>query len=104
MTVQPLNKNRNLAAADQAAQCQFGHEDLSSPVAACPARQPEVFVVPARYAMAEQAAEHADFQPSSPPQSHPMGLRRLRAGYLYLWHADGPLARYAVAVDGLLVE
>ena len=54
--------------------------------------------------MAEQAAEHADFQPSNPPQSHPMGLRRLRAGYLYLWHAEGPLSRYAVAVDGLLVE
>lgn len=103
MTVQLLNKNRNLAAADQAAQCQFGHEDLSSPVVACPARQPEIFVVPTRYAMAEQPAEHTDFQPSSPTQSHPMGLRRLRAGYLYLWHAEGPLTRYAVAVDGLLV-
>lgn len=104
MTTQPLDKNRNLAAADQAAQRQFGDEDLSSPTATCPARQAEIFVVPSRYAMAEQAAEHADFQPASPTQSHPLGLRRLRAGYLYLWHAEGPLKRYAVATDGLLVE
>lgn len=104
MTAQQLDKNRNLAAADQAAQSQFGNEDLSSPVATCPARQPEIFILPCRYAMAEQAAEHPDFQPSSPTQSHPMALRRLRAGYVYLWHAEGPLKRYAVAADGLLLE
>ncbi|MGZ7456392.1 toxin VasX [Pseudomonas sp. Ma2-10] len=104
MTTAPLDKNRNLAAADQAAQCQFGDEELSSPATTCPARQPEIFVVPSRYAMAEQAAEHADFAPSSPTKSHPMALRRLRAGYVYLWHAEGPLKRYAVASDGLLVE
>ncbi|MFJ7314655.1 toxin VasX [Pseudomonas sp. NPDC098747] len=104
MTTAPLDKNRSLAAADQAAQCQFGDEELSSPATTCPARQPEIFVVPSRYAMAEQAAEHADFAPSSPTKSHPMALRRLRAGYVYLWHAEGPLKRYAVASDGLLVE
>ncbi|WP_415760514.1 toxin VasX [Pseudomonas sp. LT1P18] len=104
MTTAPLDKNRNLAAADQAAQCQFGDEELSSPATTCPARQPEIFVVPSRYAMAEQSAEHADFAPSSPTKSHPMALRRLRAGYVYLWHAEGPLKRYAVASDGLLVE
>lgn len=104
MTTAPLDKNRNLAAADHAAQCQFGDEDLSSPATTCPAQQPEIFVVPSRYAMAEQAAEHADFAPSSPTKSHPMALRRLRAGYVYLWHAEGPLKRYAVAADGLLVE
>jgi hypothetical protein len=104
MTAQPLDKNRNLAAADQAAQSQFGNEELSSPATTCPARQPEVFVVPSRYAMAEQAAEHTDFMPSSPTQSHPMALRRLRAGYVYLWHAEGPLKRYAVAADGLMLE
>ncbi|MFW9085290.1 toxin VasX, partial [Pseudomonas sp. P2758] len=104
MTTAALDKNRNLAAADHAAQCQFGDEDLSSPATTCPAQQPEIFVVPSRYAMAEQAAEHADFAPTSPTKSHPMALRRLRAGYVYLWHAEGPLKRYAVAADGLLVE
>lgn len=104
MTTAPLDKNRNLAAADHAAQCQFDDEDLSSPATTCPAQQPEIFVVPSRYAMAEQAAEHADFAPSSLTKSHPMALRRLRAGYVYLWHAEGPLKRYAVAADGLLVE
>lgn len=104
MTTEPLDKNRNLAAADNAAQCQFGEEDLSNPGATCPAQHPEIFVVPSRYAMAEQAAEHADFKPPSPTQSHPMALRRLRAGYVYLWHAEGPLKRYGVGADGLLVE
>lgn len=104
MTAQPLDKNRNLAAADQAAQCQFGDEELSSPGTTCPAKHPEIFVVPARYAKAEQAAEHADFKPPSPTKSHPMALRRLRAGYVYLWHAEGPLKRYGVGADGLLVE
>ncbi len=104
MTTTPLDKNRNLAAADNAAQCQFGNEDLSNPGTACPAQHPEIFVVPSRYAMAEQGADHADFAPSSPTKSHPMALRRLRPGYVYLWHAEGPLKRYAVASDGLLVE
>ncbi|NUT79304.1 hypothetical protein HNO86_30110, partial [Pseudomonas sp. C1C7] len=94
MTMTALDKIRNLARADHAARTRFGSEDLSSPVSTCPARQAEIFVVPSRYAMAEQAAEHADFQPPSPTQSHPMALRRLRAGYVYLWHVEGPLKRY----------
>jgi hypothetical protein len=104
MTDHTLDKNRNLAAADQTAKTGFGHEELSSPMAACPARQPEIFVVPTRYAMAEQAAAHTDFTPPNRTQSHPMALRRLRAGYVYLWHGNGPLKRYAVATDGLLSE
>ncbi len=104
MTTQALDKIRNQALADQAAQSNFSHDDLSSPVSACPARQPEIFIVPSRYAMAEQAAEHPDFKPPCLTQSHPMALRRLRAGYVYLWHAEGPLKRYAVATDGLLLE
>lgn len=94
----------NLAAANKAAQQNFSSEDLSSPVATCPARQAEVFIVPARYALAELPAEHACFQPGTMAQSHPMALRRLRPGYLYLWHHEGPLRRYAVAADGLLTE
>lgn len=104
MTTEALKKIRNLAAADHAAKTQFGSEALSSPIATCPARQPDIFVVPSRYAMAEQGAEHADFAPPCPTRSHPMALRRLRAGYVYLWHAEGPLQRYAVAEDGLLLE
>lgn len=104
MTTQPIDKNRNLASADNAAQCQFGNEDLSNPGTACPAQYPEIFVVPSRYAMAEQGADHADFKPPSPTKSHPMALRRLRAGYVYVWHAEGPLKRYGVGADGLLVE
>ena len=33
-----------------------------------------------------------------------MALRRLRPGYLYLWHDQGPLRRFAVAADGQLLE
>jgi len=104
MTTRALEKIRNLNAADQAAKSQFGSEDLSSPVSTCPARHADIFVVPCRYAMAEQRAEHADFAPPCPTRSHEMALRRLRAGYVYLWHAEGPLQRYAVAADGLLIE
>ncbi|MBZ9785794.1 hypothetical protein K9857_30045, partial [Pseudomonas sp. REP124] len=104
MTPTALDKIRNLARVDYVARTQLGSEDLSSPVSTCPARQAEIFVVPSRYAMAEQAAEHTDFQPPSPTQSHPMALRRLRGGYVYLWHVEGPLKRYAVAADGLLLE
>ncbi|WP_312934606.1 toxin VasX [Pseudomonas sp.] len=104
MTTRALEKIRNLNAADQAAKSQFGSEDLSSPVSTCPARHADIFVVPCRYAMAEQGAEHADFAPPCPTRSHEMALRRLRAGYVYLWHGNGPLQRYAVAADGLLLE
>ena len=93
-----------IAQADKAAQENFAQEDVASSMATCPARQAEVFIVPTRYALAEQAADHPRCKPAAPSQSHPMALRRLRTGYLYLWHHEGPLKRFAVAADGLLQE
>ncbi|MGE6527647.1 toxin VasX [Pseudomonas sp. NPDC077382] len=93
-----------LAQADQAAKQDFEKDDLSSAVASCPARQAEVFIAPVRYALAEQAAAHKCCKPAGRTQSHPMALRRLRPGYLYLWHDQGPLRRFAVAADGQLLE
>lgn len=93
-----------LARADRAAKANFEKEDLASPMGTCPARQAELFIVPTRYALAERAAEHECFQPACNATSHPLALRRLRPGYLYLWHDQGPLKRYAVAADGQLLE
>lgn len=93
-----------IAQADKAAQQDFTEEDVASPMATCPARQAEVFIVPTRYALAEQAADHPRCKPAASSKSHPMALRRLRTGYLYLWHHEGPLKRFAVAADGLLQE
>ena len=104
MTTRPQDRTLRLAQADQAAQQDFEKDDLSSSVASCPARQAEVFIVPVRYALAEQAAEHARCKPATQTHSHPMALRRLRSGYLYLWHDLGPLRRFAVAADGQLLE
>jgi len=104
MTARAQDRTLRLAHADQAAQQDFEKDDLSSPMASCPARQAEVFIVPVRYALAEQAAAHERCRPASRTQSHPMALRRLRPGYLYLWHDQGPLRRFAVAADGQLLE
>lgn len=104
MTTANQNQALNLAAANQAAKQNFPAEDLGSSVSACPARQAEVFVVPARYALSEEAAAHGCFAPSIVAQSHPMALRRVRSGYLYLWQGDGPLQRFVVADDGRLTE
>lgn len=76
--------------------------DVRSPIGVCPAWQNEVFIVPVRYALSEHPAQHSCFSPPGTTESHPMALRRLRAGYLYLWHAQGPLKRYAIAADGCL--
>ncbi len=92
-----------LMRADREAKANFEKEDLDSPVGACPARQAKVFVVPVRYSLAERAAEHPGLTPACAASSHAMALRRLRPGYLYLWHRQGPLARYAVAADGQLL-
>ncbi|SDS61051.1 hypothetical protein SAMN05216198_2338 [Halopseudomonas litoralis] len=104
MTTHSHDQVLRLASANQAANKNFASEDLTSPVAACPARQAELFIVPVRYALAEQAAEHASFQPGVTPSSHPMALRCLRKGYLYIWHQNSQLQRYAIADDGLLLE
>ncbi|MGE8499449.1 MAG: toxin VasX [Pseudomonas sp.] len=104
MTTSNQNQALNLAAANQAAKQNFRGEDLGSSVSACPARQAEVFVVPVRYALAELPAEHPCVKPACASQSHAMALRQLRPGYLYLWHEQGPLKRYAVAADGKLLE
>ena len=104
MTARPEDRTLRLAQADKAAQQDFERDDLSSPVASCPARQDEVFIVPVRYALAELAANHVRCNPATKTHSHPMALRRLRPGYLYLWHGQGPLRRFAVAADGQLLE
>jgi len=104
MTTSNQNQALNLAAANNAAKQNFPAEDLSSSVSTCPARQAEVFVVPVRYALAELPAEHSCVKPACASQSHATALRQLRPGYLYLWHDQGPLNRYAVAADGKLLE
>lgn len=78
--------------------------DAKSAVSNCPARQAEIFIVPARYALGEEAITHSSLSPPISTKSQPTALRKLRQGYLYLWHGDGPLRRFAVAQDGLLVE
>nr|WP_319526769.1 toxin VasX [Pseudomonas laurentiana] len=80
------------------------HVDINSPVELCQASQPEIFVVPVRYALAEEWTSHPCCDPGVVPQSHAMAARRLRCGYLYVWHHEGPLKRYAVADNGLLLE
>ncbi|WP_032608744.1 toxin VasX [Pseudomonas syringae] len=90
-----------LADADRAASTR-PHDDINSPVASCPASQAKVFVVPVRYALAEQAATHSAFQPGVTPQSHAMAARQLRGGFLYVWQRHGPLQRCAVSAQGML--
>jgi len=97
MTARPEDRALRLAQADKAAQQDFEKDDLSSPVASCPARQDEIFIVPVRYALAESAANHRCCKPATKTHSHPMAIRRLRPGYLYLWHNQGPLRRYAAS-------
>jgi len=78
--------------------------DARSAIGACPAHQAELFIVPTRYALAEQGADHACCSPAASSQSHPQALRRRRQGYLYGWHHKGPLKRFGVAADGLFQE
>ena len=94
----------NLEQADRAAQRNFPPEAVESPVASCPAREDEIFIVPARYALAEEAVEEPCLQPGHIAQSHPIALRRLRPGYLYLWQGEGPLKRYAITQSSQLQE
>ncbi|MCO8163585.1 hypothetical protein NJC38_15610 [Pseudomonas sp. 21LCFQ010] len=91
----------NLSQAERAAG-QRPRQDIDSLVATCPASQGKLFVVPTRYALAEYPADHASCQPGVEPQSHPMAVRRLREGFLYLWQSPGPLQRFAICPQGML--
>ncbi|MBX9408939.1 hypothetical protein K5E40_25040 [Pseudomonas baetica] len=98
-----------LAMVDEAAQAEREakaqpHADISCTVHPCPASQPELFVVPVRYALAHEKAEHACCVPGITPQSRPMAARRLRAGFVYLWQHQGPVKRFAISPQGLLQE
>ncbi|WP_304641842.1 toxin VasX, partial [Pseudomonas sp.] len=104
MTTNSQQQSVALAQADQAAQRDFEQQSVDSPVAPCPAKQREIYILPARYALAEDPADHQCLRPGVQTQSHPVALRGLRPGYLYLWHGDGPLKRYGIAEDGLLQE
>ncbi|MDI3398420.1 hypothetical protein QLG12_09420 [Pseudomonas sp. V88_4] len=96
-----------LAMLDEAAQAERAAKaqpqvDINSTVHPCPAGQPELFVVPVRYALAHEKAEHACCVPGIAPESRPMAARRLRTGFVYVWQHQGPLKRYAVSAEGLL--
>lgn len=101
MSAQKLAMIDNAAQAERAAKAQ-PHVDVKSPLTPCPAHQPEVFVVPVRYALAQEQATHPCCSPGVTTQSHPMAARRLRVGFLYLWQEKGPLQRYAVSPTGRL--
>ncbi|WP_426781370.1 toxin VasX [Pseudomonas syringae] len=91
----------NLAAADRAAST-LPHEQANTTIAACPASQSQIFVVPVRYALSEEAASHDAYKPGVTPQSHAMAARRLRKGFLYVWQGHGPLEHYTVSLQGQL--
>lgn len=93
----------NLSEARRAASaCE--HVDINSTVQQCPASQPQLFVVPVRYALSEEPASHPACQPGTQTQSHPMAARLLRKGFVYVWQGSGPLQRYAVAENNLLLS
>ena len=99
--LKPLQTVTQLAEARRAAAaCE--HLDIHSTVQQCPASQGQLFVVPVRYALSEEPANHAAFQPGVITQSHPMAARSLRVGFIYVWQGNGPLQRYAVAENALL--
>ena len=103
----------NLAEARRAASARE-HVDINSTVQQCPASQPQIFVVPVRYALSEEPVKHSEFQfgvkavshpafqPGVETQSHPMAARLLRSGFVYVWQGKGPLQRYTMAQNHLL--
>ncbi|WP_417607785.1 toxin VasX [Oceanimonas baumannii] len=93
-----------LASADQAGRDGFEQEEVASPAASCPIIQNKVYIAPVRYALAEQAAQHPNFNPAFQAVSHPQALRMLREGYLYLWQEQEGLRRFAVNQSGLITE
>ena len=100
---------QKLAMVDQAAQAERAAKaqpqvDIDSASPHCPARQAELFVVPVRYALAQEKALHPSCAPGLTTQSRPMAARRLRGGFVYVWQEKGPLKRYAVSPTGLLKE
>ncbi|WP_162530192.1 MULTISPECIES: toxin VasX [unclassified Pseudomonas] len=103
MSAEKLAMVDRAAQAERAAKAQ-PHVDINSPMAPCPASQSELFVVPVRYALAEEKADSPCCIPGVTTQSRPMAARRLRAGFVYLWQDKGPLKRYAVSPNGLLKE
>src|SRR5690554_1329844 len=96
MTIDRQQQALNLERADQAAQREFATDALESPVASCPAREGEIFIVPTRYALVEDAVDDACPQRDYLARSQPSGLRRRRPGYLYVWQGEGPLRRFGI--------
>jgi hypothetical protein len=91
------------AQAERAAKAQ-PHIDINCTLMPCPASQAELFVVPVRYALAEEKATDPCCVPGVSTQGRPMAVRRLRAGFVYLWQDQGPLKRYGVSRSGQFVE
>lgn len=105
MSAEKLAKVDRAAQAERAAKAHpLAHVDINSQIVPCPASQPELFVVPVRYALAEEKALDSNCVPGVSTHSHPLAVRRLRSGFLYIWQEKGPLARYAISPRGMLQE
>jgi len=69
---------------------------------ACPLTRTDIQLIPVRYAYADMAAEHDALVPGYPLGFQPIGIRQIRDGYLYLFHAEAPdiLHEYQVRAGG----
>jgi hypothetical protein len=103
MSAEKLARLDRAAQAERAAKAQ-PHIDINCTLMPCPASQAELFVVPVRYALAEEKATDPCCAPGVSTQGRPMAVRRLRAGFVYLWQDQGPLKRYGVSRSGQFKE
>lgn len=100
-----MNDNQNNATLDTAIEYSqdYPSTSLDSPIAPCPITDNLIYIVPTRYAIAEQ---QANYQYLVPPylQGRATAVRPLRQGYLYTWQADSKLKQYIVTDKGYFIE
>ncbi|MCX4029292.1 LysM peptidoglycan-binding domain-containing protein [Endozoicomonas sp. SM1973] len=74
-------------------------------VSQCPYKKKKIKLWPVRYAVTDVDAKYDTLKPNIKVQSHQVGLRIMREGYLYLWELETEqLTRYRINDQGLMTE
>lgn len=75
-------------------------------IGGCPLTLENLQLIPVRYAYAEEPSQHSAVDPRYPTEFRPTGLRVVRHGYLYLFHASAPdiLQEYIVTEGGAVEQ
>lgn len=103
MTTTNITNKSALRAAIEEAKTFDNTSSINSAITPCPIKDSLVYIVPTRYAIAEQQAKYKYLAPLY-LRNKEIAVRPLRQGYLYIYQPSSKLRQFTVTEKGNFIE